>query len=126
MVKLTKRIMIVEDELLIQMVNKQMIENAGYTVCCTASSGSEAVQLALSAAPNLILMDIKLEGEMDGITATDEMLKRTQIPVIYLSGNSDDATLHRIRNSRILGFFVKPVDYSQLLKQIDEHFERMA
>lgn len=114
--------MIVEDELLILVVSKQMIENAGYQVCCTAISGTEAIQQALAIEPHLILMDIKLEGEMDGISAMEEIQKTSPIRVIYLSGNSDEATLDRIRKTQGAGFFVKPVDYLRLLKHIDEYF----
>lgn len=120
--KAQKRIMIVEDELLIQMVNKQIVENAGYMVCCSTTSGEEAVEMARERKPHLILMDIKLSGDMDGITAMEEISKDIDIPVIYLSGNSDEATMRRIQHTNSLGFIVKPVDYNLLMRMIDGYF----
>ena len=118
------RIMIVEDELLIQMVNKQMLEGAGYMVCCSTTSGEEAVTMALERKPHLILMDIKLDGEMDGITAIEEIQKVENIPALYVSGNSDDATMKRVQKTNMVDFIVKPVDYHLLIEKINRFFGR--
>lgn len=116
--------MIVEDELLIQMVTRQMLENAGYMVCCSATSGEEAVTMALERRPHLILMDIKLDGEMDGITAMEEIQKVENIPVLYVSGNSDVATMNRVKKTNMVDFVVKPVDYPVLMEKINAFFNK--
>ncbi len=120
------RIMIVEDELLIQMVNKQMLENAGYVICCSTTSGEEAVPMALERKPHLIIMDIKLDGEMDGITAMEEIQKVINIPVLYVSGNSDEATMKRVQKTNMVDFIVKPVDYNLLMAKINDFFSRQS
>lgn len=120
----TKRIMIVEDELLIQMVTRQMLENAGYMVCCSTTSGEEAVSMAIERKPHLILMDVKLDGVMDGITAMEEIKKVIDIPVLYVSGNSDEATMKRVQKTNMVDFVVKPVDYIVLMQKIDNFFKR--
>lgn len=120
------RIMIVEDELLIQMVNKQMLENAGYMICCSTTSGEEAVPMALERKPHLIIMDIKLDGEMDGITAMEEIQKVINIPVLYVSGNSDEATMKRVQKTNMVDFIVKPVDYNLLMAKINDFFKRSS
>ncbi len=120
------RIMIVEDELLIQMVNKQMLENAGYMICCSTTSGEEAVPMALERKPHLIIMDIKLDGEMDGITAMEEIQKVINIPVLYVSGNSDEATMKRVQKTNMVDFIVKPVDYNLLMAKINDFFSRQS
>lgn len=120
------RIMIVEDELLIQMVNKQMLENAGYMICCSTTSGEEAVPMALERKPHLIIMDIKLDGEMDGITAMEEIQKVINIPVLYVSGNSDEATMKRVQKTNMVDFIVKPVDYNLLMAKINDFFRRQS
>lgn len=120
------RIMIVEDELLIQMVNKQMLENAGYVICCSTTSGEEAVPMALERKPHLIIMDIKLDGEMDGITAMEEIQKVINIPVLYVSGNSDEATMKRVQKTNMVDFIVKPVDYNLLMAKINDFFRRQS
>ena len=116
--------MVVEDELLIQMVNRQMLENAGYMVCCSTTSGEEAVEMAIERKPHLILMDIKLDGAMDGITAMEEIKKVIDIPVLYVSGNSDEATMKRVQKTNMVDFVVKPVDYTVLMQKIAEFFKR--
>lgn len=117
-----KRILIVEDELLIQMVTRQIMDTAGFEVCGVTTSGEEAVELARSLMPDMILMDIKLENEMDGITAMEHIHGFAEIPVVYLSGNSDDVTRRRIDKTNFLDFFTKPVDYQKLTELMHSFF----
>jgi CheY-like chemotaxis protein len=117
-----KKVLIVEDELLIQMVTRQLIEKEGFVVCGMTTSGEEAVELARSLKPDMILMDIKLENEMDGITAMELIHGFAEIPVIYVSGNSDDITRRRIDTTNYLHFFTKPVDYQKLTALMHAYF----
>lgn len=117
-----KRILIVEDELLIQMVTRQIMDTSGFEVCGVTTSGEEAVELAKSLKPDMILMDIKLENEMDGITAMELIHEFAKIPVVYLSGNSDEVTRRRIDETSYLQFFTKPVDYQKLTELMHAFF----
>jgi CheY-like chemotaxis protein len=118
-----KKILIVEDELLIQMVTRQIMDTAGFDVCGVTTSGEEAVELAKSLQPDMILMDIKLENVMDGITAMELIHGFSKIPVIYLSGNSDEITRRRIDKTNFLQFFTKPVDYQKLTALMHQYFD---
>lgn len=118
-----KRILIVEDELLIQMVTRQIMDTSGFEVCGVTTSGEEAVEMARTLKPDMILMDIKLENEMDGITAMEKIHGFAEIPVVYLSGNSDEVTRRRIDKTNFLDFFTKPVDYQKLTALMHSFFD---
>ncbi len=108
------RILIVEDEGLIARDIENMVKNAGYDVCGLAQSGAQAVELAENIEPDLILMDIILQGEMDGIEAARLIRERCGLPVIYLTSHADESTLERAKQSEPLGYTLKPVEQKEL------------
>ena len=85
-----------------------ILEDLGYTVSAVVSSGEEAIQKAEELDPDLVMMDITLEGEMDGIEAAEQITDRFNIPVIYLTGHSDDRILQRARETELSSFLQKP------------------
>lgn len=103
-------ILIVEDEALIAMDIRMTVESLGFRTLGTAFSGEESLRKAESLHPDLILMDIKLRGEMDGVTAADEIYSRFGVPVIYLSAYTDDQTLLRTRRPGSYGCLPKPFE----------------
>lgn len=108
------RILIVEDEFVIAQDLKMTIEGFGYEVCAVITSGEDAVIKSLEIKPDLILMDIMLEGDMDGIEAT-EMIKQTmQIPIIYLTAYADTSTLIRAKATQPEAYLLKPWDEREL------------
>lgn len=113
-----KKILIVEDELIIQLVNKQIVEQAGYAVCGCAADSTTAIQLVKDTLPDLVLMDIKLEGDVDGIDTMKVIREFSKVPVIYVTGNSDDMHVRRARETGMNDFLIKPVDFSTLLAAI--------
>ena len=115
-----KRILIVEDELLIQMVNKQVLEEAGYSIVGLASNAEEAIKIAQEEPLDLIIMDIKLEGEKDGVDAMMEIRNFSQVPVLYLTGNSDSYHFNRAKETGMADFLVKPIDFSTLISIIQK------
>ncbi len=117
-------ILIVEDELLVAMDTQALLKSHGYSVPAMAASGGEAVSQALSLRPDLVLMDIRLRGEMDGITAAAQILTHHSVPVIYLTAFADDATLLRARTTAPYGYLVKPFDESTLIASIAMAVER--
>ncbi|PDW04930.1 ATP-binding response regulator [Candidatus Viridilinea mediisalina] len=117
-------ILIVEDELLVAMDTRALLSNHGYKVAAVATSGGEAVNQALNLRPDLILMDIRLRGEMDGITAADQILAHYQVPIIYLTAFADDMTLLRARSTAPYGYLVKPFDEATLLASMTMAVER--
>ena len=102
------KIMIVEDEWTVADDIKMFLERLGYTVTSISSSGDEAIQNAEKDKPDLVLMDIVLEGEMDGIEAANEIRTRFNIPIVYLTAYADDKILERAKITEPSGYIVKP------------------
>lgn len=111
-----KNILVVEDEMIISLVIEQMVKNLGHNVIGKVVSGEDAVETALRLKPDLILMDIRLKGEMDGIQAMAEIRKETNIPVIFITGNTDKMYKQRIEQYDYQGFLTKPVTMNELDK----------
>lgn len=119
MIMETIRILIVEDEGLIARDIEHMVSNSGYEVCGIAGTGKEAIEKAEAAQPDLILMDIILRGEMDGVEAAEKIRERSNIPVIYLTAHTDENTLQRAKLTEPLGYTLKPVEQKELITVIE-------
>lgn len=94
------KILIVEDENIIALDIRSILEDLGYMVSAIVSSGEESIQKASIMKPDLVLMDIKLKGSIDGVSAGEEIYKQFQIPIVYLTAYSDQATINRINNGK--------------------------
>jgi CheY-like chemotaxis protein len=105
-----RKVLIVEDDAIIAMYIQHRLENMGYQVVAKASTGKEAIIYTNKYAPELIIMDVMLEGEMDGIEAVAQILKKFDIPVIYLTASSDEHTITRLMDTQPNGFIIKPFD----------------
>ncbi len=108
------KILIVEDEIIVAWDIKETLERLGHTVVDLLLSGAEAIRSATTDKPDLVLMDIRLEGEMDGITAGDEIYRRLKIPVVYLTAHTDEFTLERATKTDPFGYIVKPFQSQSL------------
>lgn len=113
------RILLVEDDAIARLDVQTALDKGGYEVAGMAASGEEAIILADSLSPDLVLMDIRLEGVMDGIEAAGEISRRYDIPIIYLTVYADDETVHWAKVSGPFGFLLKPVDYRELKSAIE-------
>jgi CheY-like chemotaxis protein len=102
------RIMIVEDEWTVAEEIKMVLQGMDYDVTSMSSSGEEAIQNAEKDKPDLVLMDIVLEGEIDGIAAANEIRSRFNIPIIFLTAYTDDKILERASITGPFGYIVKP------------------
>jgi len=102
------RIMIVEDERILALDLAETLDELGYTVAGTASRGDEAIDLARRLHPQLILMDVRLDGDVDGITAAETIRDEHDVPVVFLTAHADDDTLHRATTSDAAAYLVKP------------------
>jgi PAS domain S-box-containing protein len=114
-----RQILVVEDEAIVAKNLENGLRRLGYTVTALVDSGPEAIGLAGEARPHLVLMDIRLKGEMDGVTAAGEIRTRFGIPVIYLTAHVDDATLQRAKATEPLGYIVKPFRMEDLQSSIE-------
>lgn len=101
------KILVVEDERITAEDIKSGLEFAGYTVPAIVSSGEDAIEKAGELKPDLVLMDIKLKGEMDGIEAAGQIRVRYDIPVIYLTAYSDESTVQRAKVTEPSGYILK-------------------
>ncbi len=97
------RILIVEDEGIVAEDLKQKLTLQGHTVVGTVASGEEAITIAEQTHPDLLLMDIRLAGRLDGIETAGRIQDRWQVPVIYLTAHSDEATLQRAETTASSG-----------------------
>jgi diguanylate cyclase (GGDEF)-like protein/PAS domain S-box-containing protein len=107
-------ILMVEDERIIAFDLKQRLETLGYHVVALAASGAEAIDKAEAHHPDLVLMDIHLEGAMDGIDAARTIHKRFHTPVVFLTAYAGDEMLQRAQASLPFGYLVKPVETREL------------
>jgi signal transduction histidine kinase len=101
-------ILIVEDELLIAKNLARKLEKLGYKIVNIVSSGDRAIENALSLQPNLILMDIAIKGEMDGIETAAKIYEQLHIPIVYTTAYADDNTIQRAEETGSYGYLIKP------------------
>jgi PAS domain S-box-containing protein len=118
------RMLIVEDERLTARNLHRRLDELGYEVTAIAPSGEEAVRAAAETRPDLVLMDIRLSGEMDGVEAAAQIRAQRDIPVIYLTAYTDAATLQRIQATEPFGYLRKPVDDRELRYTIEVALDR--
>jgi len=111
-----KKILIVEDESIVALELKDRLEKLGYQVIATVSTGEQAIKTTEEKNPDLILMDIHLKGNMDGITAAKH-IKNT--PIIYLTAYADTETLNRARITTPYAYIVKPFEERELQSNIE-------
>ena len=104
------QILIVEDEGLIAKDLQSMLRRLGYDVPVTVGTGELAIQTAAANQPDLILMDIQLRGGMDGVMAAQTIKDRQDVPIVFLTANSDEATLQRAKVTDPFGFLIKPFE----------------
>jgi two-component system, cell cycle sensor histidine kinase and response regulator CckA len=102
------RILIVEDEILVREDIEDCLEDLGHEVVSVASTGAEALSQIPTARPDLVLMDIRLKGDMDGVETARQIRTNFRLPVIFLTAHADDATLQRAKAADPIGYIVKP------------------
>jgi len=108
------QIMVVEDEALIAMALQKKLKKWGYEVPAVVSSGEEAIIAATKFHLDLVLMDIRLYGRLDGVETAQEITKYISIPVIYLTGFSDEHILKRAEDTEAFGYLMKPINEREL------------
>jgi CheY-like chemotaxis protein len=102
--------MIVEDEAITALGLARELRRLGYQVVAMASDGPQAIEYALTRQPHAVLMDIRLQGPIDGIEAARRIQARAPIPVVYMSANADAVTVAHLRDTtEAAGFMPKPI-----------------
>lgn len=114
-----KKILVVEDESIVAMDIKNRLKSLNYNVVDVVDTGEKAVEKALEHSPDLILMDIMLKGEMDGIQASEEIKKTLNLPVIFLTAYADNRTVERAKLTDPFGYLLKPFEQKELHTAIE-------
>lgn len=113
------QILVVEDERIVAKDIVKSLQRLGYVVIASVASGEEAIKKVSEHQPDLVLMDIMLKGNMDGITATEQIKTSFDIPVIYLTAYADENTLERAKITEPFGYILKPFDERDLHTTIE-------
>jgi CheY-like chemotaxis protein len=108
------RILVVEDVANVALVLKTRLESYGYEICDIANTGPKAIKRAIHHQPDLILMDIMLEGDMNGIEAAERIKRQLDVPIIYLSCLNDQKVFDRALETNPYGYILKPYDSAEL------------
>ena len=108
------QILVVEDEGIVATGIRNMLGTLGYSVPAVVASGEEAVKKAAEMHPDLVLMDIVLKGDMDGIQAAEQIRARFNIPVVYLTAYADETTVKRAKMTAPYGYLLKPFNEREL------------
>ncbi len=114
------KIMIVEDEILIAMNMKSDLIGMGYEICKFVTTGEDAIKNAEHEKPDVVLMDIILNGEINGIEAAGEIRSRYGIPIIFITGCDDEGTRRLAEDVGPVEFFIKPVGPEDLRSAIEK------
>ena len=120
------RALIVEDEILIAEELTERLERFGFSVIAAVDSAEEGIEIATRDRPDLILMDVRLRGEKDGVQAATEIRQQVDVPVIYLTAYSDRATVERAKHTNPYGFVLKPFHERELQVTIELAMHRHA
>lgn len=116
--KSNPKIMIVEDEIFVSMELQEILTENGYDVAGVADSGEEAIVMARSLKPDLVLMDIKLSGKLDGVDAAARIRSHLSIPSVFVTGHGEKKLVDRAIKADPLGYIMKPLNEIQILAAI--------
>jgi CheY-like chemotaxis protein len=117
-----KSILIVEDDLILAMVLERMVLKLNYSVVDKEVSGKGDIEMVENHHPDLILMDIQLEDNINGIEAMRRIRRNSDVPVIYITGNSDQYYIDRARETNYIDYLIKPIQMSDLEGSINKVF----
>lgn len=120
------RALIIEDEILIAEELRERLARLGFSVIGAVDSADEGVAIATRERPDLVLMDIRLEGKKDGIEAACEIRQQVDLPIVYLTAYSDRLTVERVKRTEHDGFILKPFHRHELQSTIEIAMKRHA
>ena len=113
-------VLLVEDEALVALDIRRTLHRFGYTVCATAATADDAVRIAAAMRPDMVLMDIRLQGERDGISAAAEIRQHLGLPIVYITAYADPQTRARAAATGPSGFVSKPFSAEILKRAVDQ------
>jgi CheY-like chemotaxis protein len=113
------KVLIVEDEILTAQSIKMDLEEFGVDVLKPVAKGEAAIEVAIQENPSLILMDIRLAGEMDGIEAAEKISVKKKIPILFMTGYTTESIKERAQKVNPVGFLEKPVSIDRIKEILD-------
>ena len=120
------RALIIEDEILIAEELADRLSRLGFSVIAAVDNADEGIAIATRERPDLVLMDIRLKGEKDGVQAAQEIRQQVDVPIVYLTAYSDPLTVDRAKGTEHDGYILKPFHRGDLLSTIDVAMRRHA
>lgn len=120
----SRKVLIVEDDAIVSLELMEKVRKFGYNAIGPARTGEEAIRIALTEEPDIILMDIILEGSITGIEAVNTIRETRDIPVIYVTASSDRETVEKAKSTTPFGYLVKPIDEKELVITIEMTLKR--
>ncbi len=120
----SRRVLIVEDEALVALDLEERLGQLGHTVVGVCDDGHDALRLCGDRRPDVVLMDIRLRGDLDGVEIARRLGEHSDVPVVFLTGNADDATLRRATDTRPFGLLIKPFDRRELQAVVETATQR--
>src|SRR4051794_24739069 len=121
---ISANVIVVEDERVVALHLKQQLTRLGYSVPAMATSGDQALRQIAEHRPDVVLMDVHIDGPQDGIDTAAKIPPEFQTPVIYLTAYSEEATLERARGTKPYGYLIKPFSERELHASIQMVLER--
>jgi len=112
-------LIIVEDERIEAEAMQVCLNSRGYDIVASVATGEEAVEQVERRMPDLVLMDIMLDGKLDGIQAAEQIISKFKIPIVYITAFTDDSTLERVKKTAPHGFIIKPFEENELIGVIE-------
>jgi len=114
-----KRVLVVEDDFIIQMFIEKVVQDLGWNLIGTASRSDEALSLLENNSLDMVMMDIGIDGDKDGVETVIEMKKKNEdVKVVFVTGNADEFTMDRAKETNPLGFVFKPIDEDKLKAEL--------
>ena len=120
------KIMIVEDEAITALNLKMELSEIGYEICELITTGGEAIKNVKKEKPNIVLMDINLNGNINGMEAAKEIRSTNDVPIIFFTGCEDDETMKLITDFGPAGYLIKPVEFDDLRISIERALQKHA
>lgn len=120
------RALIVEDEILIAEELRERLSRLGFSVIAAVDTADEGIAIATREHPDLVVMDIRLKGEKDGIQAVKEIREQVDVPIVYLTAHSDRLTVERAKATDYDGFILKPFQRREMQTTIEVAMRRRA
>ena len=117
--KIDKKAIIVEDNLILSILYENYLQKMVFKTVGEVKSGQRAIELVKKYQPDVVIMDIMLEGDIDGVEAALEIRKNSEVPIIFITGNSDQATIERARTVPNSKFMRKPISEEKLIKAVN-------